>query len=128
MSSEDFKVNDNSDEENDGKVRCIHCKKEIFGKPWITVSYPEDNYTVHACGYICSNRLNKYIGNGYWKNVVNKEDFPGPRPVFNVKAKRDITVNFGIEDIRQEIQDEEMRISELEQFYDFSGSSEEDEL
>lgn len=115
-------------EEDDGKVRCIHCKKEIFGKPWITVSYPEDNYTVHACNYICSNRLSNYIGHGYWANVVNKEDFPGPRPVFTSLKKKDITVNFGIEDIRREIEDEERRINQIEEDYDNSSDSGDSEL
>lgn len=112
-----------NEEEDDGKIRCIHCKKEIIGKPWITVSYPEDNYTVHGCNYICSNRLSDYIGNGYWANVVNKEDFPGPRPVFQSKIKRDITVNFGIEDIRREIEYEEERINQIEAEYDNSSES-----
>ena len=117
-------------EEDDGKTRCIHCKEEILGKPWITVSYPEDNYTVHACNYICSNRLSNYIGHGYWNNVVNKEDFPGPRPVSTYSKKRDITVNFGIEDIRNEIKDEEERIQRLENEYgtDLSSESSDNEL
>ena len=90
---------ENSIEEDDGKVRCIHCKKEIFGKPWITVSYPEDNYTVHACNYICSNRLSNYIGHGYWANVVNKKIFLVH--VQYLLSKRTLTVNFGIEDARR---------------------------
>jgi len=113
-----------TDEEDTRKIVCLHCKKEIFGKPWIIVSYPEDDYTVYACNYICSNRLSDYIGHGYWNNVVNKEDFPGPRPVFHHSIKKDITVNFGIEDIRREIDFEEKRINQIEAEYNnFSDSS-----
>ena len=101
-------------DEEDNAIRCIHCKKEIEGKPWISVSCGRDE-VVHACNYICSNRLSFYIGSGYWDRVLNKEDFPGPRPVFQTRNyRRDITVNFGIEEIRREIEDEEKRIEELE--------------
>lgn len=116
-------VNENVNEGDDGKIHCMHCKKEIIGKPWITVSYPEDNYTFYGCNYICSNRLSNYIGHGYWENVVNKEDFPGPRPVFQSNIKNDITVNFGIDDIRKEIEYEEERINQIEAEYNYSSES-----
>ena len=103
-------------DEEDNAIRCIHCKSEIEGKPWISVSCGKDE-VVHACNYICSNRLSFYIGSGYWDRVLNKEDFPGPRPVFQTRNyRRDITVNFGIEEIRREIDDEERRIEELEAY------------
>ena len=110
------------DEEFDNKIRCIHCKKEIEGKPWISVDCGSDP-AVHACGYICSNRLKYYVGVGYWNRVLNKEDFPGPRPVLPDKSfRRDITVNFGIEDIRREIEDEEKRM-EMMEYSDSDDSS-----
>ena len=109
------------DEEEDNVIRCIHCKKEIVGKPWISVGCGDYDPPVHACNYICSNRLSFYIGSGYWSRVLNKEDFPGPRPVFQGKPRRDITVNFGIEEIRREIEEEEKRINELE-IYDSEDS------
>jgi hypothetical protein len=115
-------VNVNVDEMEDNAIRCINCKKEVEGKPWITVDcgkYPE----VHACGYSCSNRLKYYVGVGYWTRVVNKEDFPGPRPVIKATfTSGDITANFGIDDIRREIEDEEERMEMLEEYSDSEGS------
>jgi len=102
-------------DEEDNTIRCIHCKSEIVGKPWISVACGKDD-VVHACNYICSNRLGFYIGNGYWDRVLNKEDFPGPRPVIKSAPRRDITVNFGIEEIRREIQKEEERMDMLEEY------------
>lgn len=105
-------------DEEDGKIKCFHCMKEIQGKPWIIVSYPEDNYTVYGCKYLCSRNLNSYLGPGYWNNVVNKGDFPGPRPVSKNSIKEDITVNFGIEEIRKEIENEDKRITRIEMEYE----------
>jgi hypothetical protein len=109
------------DEEDDNVIRCIHCKNEIVGKPWISVGCGHDE-VVYACNYICSNRLSFYIGSGYWERVLNKEDFPGPRPVFHGKPRKDITVNFGIDEIRREIEEEDARIEALEN-YDSDESS-----
>ena len=47
-------------DEEDNTIRCIHCKSEIVGKPWISVACGKDD-VVHACNYICSNRLGFYI-------------------------------------------------------------------
>ena len=113
-------------DEDDGKIKCLHCKKEISGKPWITVSYPDEDYTVHACNYSCSRHLSTYLGHGYWANVVNKEDFPGPRPVSKYSMKEDITVNFGIDIIRKEIEDEEIRIIRIEMEYENGGEDSSD--
>lgn len=103
-------------DEEDNTIRCIHCKSDIVGKPWMSVECDKDD-VVHACNYICSNRLGFYIGHGYWDRVLNKEDFPGPRPVTNtIPQRRDITVNFGIEEIRKEIEEEEYWIEMLEDY------------
>ena len=110
------------EEEEDNSIRCINCKKEIEGKPWITVDCGRDP-EVHACGYSCSNRLKYYVGVGYWHRVINKEDFPGPRPVPRGSYLGDITANFGIEDIRREIEDEEERVEQMEECESEDSSS-----
>tara|TARA_B100000214_G_scaffold374361_1_gene356874 strand:- start:2472 stop:2867 length:396 start_codon:yes stop_codon:yes gene_type:complete len=109
------------DEEEDNTIRCIDCKKELEGKPWITVDCGKDP-AVHACGYRCGQRLKYYVGVGYWHRVMNKEDFPGPRPVTRAKYVGDITTNFGIEEIRKEIEEEEERMEMIED-YDSDDSS-----
>lgn len=104
---------------------CIHCSKLIEGKPWITVHYPEDKYTVHACGYMCGVRLKYHIGIGYWDNVVNKEDFNTnliPVETFNPKIKTDITANFQREENIREILNEERRIENIENSCGYSSS------
>ena len=42
------KMNENeNEEETNNNVQCIHCKQEIIGKPWITVSNPDrDEYNI----------------------------------------------------------------------------------
>lgn len=105
---------------------CVNCSKVINGKPWITVYYPKDDYTVHACDYICCNRLKYHIGVGYWDNVVNKEDFNTnliPVETFNPKIKRDITANFQREENIREILNEEKRIENIENSCGYSSSS-----
>tara|TARA_Y100000996_G_scaffold415073_1_gene408076 strand:+ start:316 stop:690 length:375 start_codon:yes stop_codon:yes gene_type:complete len=102
------------EEEEDNTIRCINCKKELNEKPWISVRCDED--IVHACKYGCAQRLKYYIGTGYWDRVINKEDFPGPRPVIQSKVRKDITTNFGIEEIRLEIEEEEKRIQMIEDY------------
>ena len=114
------KVDVDVDEEEDNTIRCINCKKELEGKPWITVGCGKDP-AVHACGYSCGQRLKYYVGVGYWHRVLNKEDFPGPRPVMRTNYRGDITPNFGIGEIRREIEDEEERMEMLEE-YDSDGS------
>ena len=114
------KVDVDVDEEEDNTIRCINCKKELEGKPWITVGCGKDP-AVHACGYSCGQRLKYYVGVGYWHRVLNKEDFPGPRPVVKTTSVGDITPNFGIGEIRREIEDEEERMEMLEE-YDSDGS------
>ena len=115
----DEKMNDPEEQVEINK--CLCCKTDITGKPWISVRFEEDDYTVHACKYICANNLSNIIGPGYWNKVVNKEDFTEPRPVSNYKCYEDITANFGIEEIRDEIELEEERIFLLEEEYDYSS-------
>ena len=88
--------------EFDYSKQCIHCKRHFCDdeKPWISVNY--ENKVVNGCSYFCGKELSKYVGIGYWKNVINKEDFNEPRPVVKYKEKGDITANFGIVEIKYE--------------------------
>tara|TARA_Y100001936_G_C16036007_1_gene648610 strand:+ start:938 stop:1330 length:393 start_codon:yes stop_codon:yes gene_type:complete len=111
------------DEEGDGMIRCFNCKCEIHEKPWITVNYPVSDIQYHACKYLCARNLRYEVGDGYWVNVTNKEDFPGPRPISRFTGKKDITSNFGIDDIRNEIELEQVRMEMMEEY-----SSEDEDL
>jgi hypothetical protein len=92
---------------------CFHCSKNIQGKPWISVrncNDPQNNY--HGCSYLCGIKLDKIIGSGYWKHVINKEDFNEPRPVYeiyrNTNVRKDITSGFDLEEIQMEMELENM--------------------
>ena len=102
-------------DEEDNTITCINCNKELEDKPWISVNCDKGE-VVHACKYSCAQRLKYYIGVGYWNRVINKEDFPGPRPVIQSRIREDITTNFGIEEIRLEIKEEEERIQMIEDY------------
>lgn len=111
-------------EEKIQENKCVCCKATIIGKPWITVCFDEDDYTVHACNYSCASKLKYQIGIGYWDNVVNKEDFDThliPVETFNNKSKKDITTNFQRDEIIDEILQEEKRINDIEKVYDYSS-------
>ena len=118
---------ENSKPNTNEPITCIHCKSGNEGKPWITVCFQEDDYTVHACKYLCSKNLQYHIGKGYFKHVVNKEDFQEPRPLLSNKVKGDITANFGIQEIKDEISYEEKRMEMVEDEYEYEcGYSSED--
>tara|TARA_B100001123_G_C15267045_1_gene1008822 strand:- start:252 stop:665 length:414 start_codon:yes stop_codon:yes gene_type:complete len=103
---------------------CIHCKKRLSKeKQWIIVNI--DGQNIYGCSYHCGIQLNKYIGNGYWKNVVNKEDFNEPRPVPFKTVKKDITTGFGMDEIRGEIIKEELRIKSIEESIEYDEQSDE---
>ena len=75
--------------------------------------------------YLCAKNIKHYVGNNYCKYVVNKEDFNEPRPVLNNHLfNNDITVNFGIEEIREEIKNEEYLCQLLENEYTFENNLE----
>lgn len=114
-----IKNNGEVKEENvESNNECICCKSNIIGKPWITVHIPNEDYNIHACGYMCGKDIKYHIGSGYWNNVVNKEDFNEPRPLIkSVYNTKDITTNFGIDEIRDEIEREEQRSKEVEDEY-----------
>ena len=101
---------------------CECCETKIIGKPWMSVRY--DMQVYHVCSHTCSTRFTEKYGGGYWDNIINKEDFNEPRPVFEVykiKQKKDITNGFDIEEIRKEI--EENNSSE-EEYYEYSSTDE----
>ena len=103
---------------------CLHCKKEIIGKPWISVQ--TKNGIVYGCSYTCSSNLKCYIGSGYWKDVINKEDFNEPRPVINSSEKENITFD-DLSEIKKEILEEEERVRKIEEDYENYSSDYSDE-
>ena len=98
-------------------MECIMCKKPIVGKPWITIQCGE-NDMVHGCSYICTKNIDTVVGRRYWDRVVNKEDFPGPRPVF-----QETTTSFtdNPEDLVDDIEEEEER-----EYWEYGESSSEE--
>ena len=114
-----------SDEEDQcNNIQCLNCKKVIDGKPWIIVQL--DDKHVYGCSYLCSRNFKVLIGTGYWNNVMNKEDFNEPRPVYGYTSRsnnKDITTGFGIDEIKEEIDNEEKRIEMIEQEYEYDYSS-----
>ena len=120
-----------SDEECNNNMICLSCNKTIEEKPWISVNCHDD--VVHGCSYLCTKNFRELIGLSYWKNVVNKEDFNEPRPVYGYTNKiknTDITTGFGMDEIREEVKRENERIEmielEFEEDYDSNDSFDED--
>jgi hypothetical protein len=115
------------DDENDGinmlVNKCLTCENEIVGKPWISI---EMDCIYHGCSYLCSKNLNEKLGEGYWNHVINKEDFDEPRPTCQkpTKLMSDITTGFGLDEIRDEIEQENQRIEMIEYAYEVSSSEE----
>ena len=108
---------------------CDSCEKTISGKPWMTVL--NANIHKHVCCHTCATTYTNKYGAGYWDNIVNKEDFNEPRPVFAVyKTKdkiQDITSGFDIEEIKRELENE--ALSEIDYDYEYDEvSTSEDEL
>ena len=113
------------DEICDNVNQCLMCEKIIDGKPWISV---DNDCIYHACSYMCGINLSTKLGKGYWKDVVNKEDFDEPRPTNQTKRNPisgDITTGFGLDEIREEIEQENQRIELIENEYAYSSSDEE---
>ena len=125
MSIDSKKDTIEEDDYKEYECECISCNNKIKGKPWITLYIEDNNYRIHACKYLCAKNIKHYVGNNYWKYVVNKEDFNEPRPVLNNHLfNNDITVNFGIEEIREEIKNEEYICQLLENEYTFENNLE----
>jgi hypothetical protein len=105
--------------------KCLMCENVIEGKPWISVDM---GCIVHVCSYLCGKNIDTKLGKGYWKDVINKEDFDEPRPTCQTQNKTiggDITTGFGLDEIREEIEQENQRIEMME--FEYEESSEEDE-
>ena len=85
----------------DNAIRCIHCVIQIEGKPWISVSCGK---TKSFMPVITSFKSSKFLYRSrLWDRVLNKLKIYRPRPVFQTRNyRRDITVNFGIEEIRRQ--------------------------
>lgn len=112
-----------SDEECDLN-KCLNCQKVIDEKPWLIVKVEEK--TIYGCSYGCSKHFRRLIGINYWSNVVNKEDFNEPRPIYGYTSRtsnKDITTGFGMDEIKHEIQLEDKRIKMLEDEYEEGYSS-----
>tara|TARA_Y100000389_G_scaffold199154_1_gene237000 strand:- start:5062 stop:5430 length:369 start_codon:yes stop_codon:yes gene_type:complete len=97
-------------------TQCIHCKKFINGKSWLSVNY--EGIIYNACNYSCGVQMHQYVGSNYWDKIINKEDFNEPRPVIPTTTKVDITTGFDMEEIRSEIEQEEERIRKIEENYE----------
>lgn len=122
MNSVKVDKDENNEEDEKKEFNCIECSKIINGKPWISVYFPEDDYTVHACKYLCARKLKFHVGPGYWDKVVNKEDFNTkliPVNTFKQTMLVDITTNFNREEIIKEILEEEERIDNIEREYKY---------
>ena len=111
-----------SDEENN-TPQWLVCNKEFDSKPWLIV-YCDKNYH-YGCSYLCSRNFKGILGPNYWDGLINKEDFQEPRPVFGFTQRsnsKDITTGFGMYEIRQEIEDENLRIERIEEEYENESS------
>ena len=84
MSIDSKKDTIEEDDYKEYECECISCNNKIKGKPWITLYIEDNNYRIHACKYLCAKNIKHYVGNNYWKYVVNKEDFNEPRPVLKI--------------------------------------------
>ena len=119
------KADENDDDKDVLVNKCLTCKNEIEGKPWISI---EMECTYHGCSYLCGKSLHEKLGKGYWTHVINKEDFNEPRPTCQTRNPilKDITTGFGQDEIRDEIEQENQRIEmlEYEHEYEFSSSEE----
>ena len=119
---------ESTDETQTNEVRCLCCQKLIEGKPWIIV---EKDSMVYGCSYRCGIQFKTLIGNNYWDDVVNKEDFNEPRPVYgytNRQSTKDITTGFGMTEIRDEITKEEIRIQMIEDEYENDSVSDDSDF
>ena len=107
---------------------CSICKKEIPGKPWISIRC-EKGCIIHGCSYLCNNRMSELVGNNFYEKVINKEDFNYLFPVLQGK-KQDVSTNtYERDNLLQEIYDEQLETEQLEQLYEreFQQSSESDD-
>tara|TARA_B100001057_G_scaffold482321_1_gene557467 strand:+ start:188 stop:574 length:387 start_codon:yes stop_codon:yes gene_type:complete len=118
------KVN-NVVEENNIKVykcdTCSKCKEKYF------IHMNIDNSDKYVCSYLCSKDLHKKYNN-YWDSVVNLEDFNKyPIPVLYTNNIKKFKINISPYDVERyeyqlEMEVEDRRIKELENYSDSSNS------
>ena len=105
---------------------CSICKKQIVGKPWISIQCDKD-CIIHGCSYICNKQMGLLVGKDYIEKVINKEDFNYLFPRINNNRRVSIeTISHTREEILQEIEDEEQRMEELEWEYEQTSSESDD--
>ena len=118
------KVN-NVVEENNIKVykcdTCSKCKEKYF------IHMNIDNSDKYVCSYLCSKDLHKKYKN-YWDSVVNIEDFNKyPIPALHTKNSEKFKIDISPYDVERyeyqmEMEAEDQRIKELENYSDNSNS------
>lgn len=107
---------------------CDSCEKTISGKPWMTVL--NAGVYKHVCRHTCATTYTNKYGGGYWDQIVNKEDFNEPRPVFavykNKTQRKDITSGFDMEEVRRELEIESSNESDYDYSYDENSTTDDD--
>ena len=120
------KVNNVVEENNIKVYKCDTCSK-CKGKYFIHMNI--DNLDKYVCSYLCSKDLHKKYNN-YWDNVVNIEDFnkyPIPPIYNNINHNKKFNIDISPYDIERyeyqmEMEAEDQRIKELENYSDNSNS------
>ena len=107
---------------------CDSCEKTISGKPWMTVL--NAGVYKHVCCHTCSTTYTNKYGSGYWENIINKEDFNEPRPVFEVYKNKsqikDITNGFDMEEVRRELEIESLNDCDYDGYDEFSTTDDDE--
>ena len=105
---------------------CSKCKDKYF------IHMNIDNSDKYVCSYLCSKDLHKKYNN-YWDSVVNLEDFNKyPIPVLYKNNIKKFKIDISPYDVERyeyqlEMEEEDRRIKELENFSDSSNSDYESE-
>jgi len=122
------------EEENVLNNLCDCCEKHIIEKPWMSVkNHSDKTRDYHICSHTCYIAFTKKYGSGYWNDIINKEDFNEPRPVFEIhrinRKSEDITNVFDVEQIREEIELElENPFCSESDFDDYSTTDSEEDV
>lgn len=104
---------------------CSICKKEIEGKPWISIQCDKD-CIIHGCSYICNKKMSLLVGKNYLDKVINKEDFNYLFPIIRESTSTKTVNTFEREELLNEIEEEERRIEALEWEYQQTSSDSDD--
>ena len=120
--------------DNTFSYKCFGCSKIFYEKPWMIVkNHNEGENNYNTCSHTCSTKFTLFNGSGYWEDILNKEDFNEPRPVFTVNKKsifnrKDITSGYDIEKVREEIYMEQIENEQYEKMLEEYTSSEDEYL